>query len=163
VPPRGLPIPLAFDEILARAYAPNQVWGCHELEVYPSDLLTCGAGSGLITLDMSGAFKNMGTPTDFTDDVPRGQKLPCRRRASSSIVTATGAKVIDCVDGKGMGTTDLTIPEWLDDGAPSLKGVKWYGTVRHQGRNPTGSVSAYDSTEDIDFNHEAELTPPADF
>ncbi len=142
----------------------NQVWGCHELEVYPSDLLTCGAGSGLITMDMGGAFKDMGTPTDFTDDVPRGEKLPCRRRDSSSLAPfATTAKVLDCVDGKGDGTTDLTVPEWLDDGAPSLKGVKWYGTVRHQGRTATGNISAYDSTEDIDFNHEAELTPSGRF
>ena len=82
----------------------NQVWGCHELEVYPSDLLTCAAGSGLITLDMSGAFDDMGTPTDFTDDVPNGEKLPCQRRDSSSVGPfATGAKVIDCVDGKGDG------------------------------------------------------------
>jgi hypothetical protein len=142
----------------------NQVWGCHELEVYPSDLLTCGAGSGLITLDMSGAFNDMGTPTDFSDDVPRGQKLPCRRRASSSIGPfATQAKVLDCVDGRGMGTTDLSIPEWLDDGAPSLRGVKWLGTVRHQGRTATGAVSAFNAKKDIDFNHEAELTPSGRF
>jgi len=143
----------------------NQVWGCHELEIYPSDLLTCGAGSGLITLDMTRAFKTMGTPTDFTDDVPRGRKLPCRRRASTSIGPfATSAKVLDCVDGKGMGTTDLTIPEWLDDGAPSLKGVKWYGTVRHQGRGSGGAATpTYNSKQDIDFNHEAELTPSGRF
>ena len=55
------------------------------------------------------------------------------------------------------------MPEWLDSGAPSLKGVKWYGTVRHQGRNATGELSAFDSTEDIDFNHEAELTPSGRF
>ena len=142
----------------------DQVWGCHELEVYPSDLVTCAGGSALITLDVSGAFKDMGTPTDFTDDVPRGKKLPCSRRDSTSLAPfATAAKVIDCVDGKGNGPTDLTVPEWLDSGAPSLKGVKWYGTVRHQGRTPTGSVSAYDSTEDIDFDHEAELTPSGRF
>jgi len=142
----------------------DQVWGCHELEIYPSDLLTCAAGSGLITLDMGGAFDDMGTPTDFTDDVPKGEKLPCRRRDSSSVGPfGTGAKVIDCVDGQRVGTTDLTVPEWLDAGAPSLKGVKWYGTVRHQGRTATGEVSAFDSTEDIDFNHEAELTPSGRF
>jgi hypothetical protein len=142
----------------------NQVWGCHELEVYPSDLVTCAAGSGLITLDMSNAFRDMGTPTDFTDDVPRGEKLPCRRRASTSAGPfATGAKVIDCVDGKGEGTTDLTIPEWLEAGAPSLEGVKWYGTVRHAGRAGTGELAPYDSTQDIDFNHEAELTPSGRF
>jgi hypothetical protein len=143
----------------------NQVWGCHELEVYPSDLLTCGAGSGLISLDMSNAFKDMGTPNDFSDDVPRGDKLPCRRRDSTSLTPfATTAKVIDCVDGKGEGTTDLTVPEWLESGAPSLKGVKWYGTVRHQGRGSGGTgTPTYDSTQDIDFNHEAELTPSGSF
>ena len=143
----------------------NQVWGCHELEVYPSDLLTCGAGSGLISLDMSDAFKDMGTPNDFSDDVPRGEKLPCRRRDSTSLTPfATTAKVVDCVDGRGDGTTDLTVPEWLESGAPSLKGVKWYGTVRHQGRGSGGTgTPTYDSTEDIDFNHEAELTPSGRF
>ena len=50
----------------------NAVYGCHELEVYPSDLLTCGSGNTLIGLDMSGAFDDRGTPNNFTDDTPRG-------------------------------------------------------------------------------------------
>ena len=138
----------------------DQVWGCHELEVYPSDLVTCGAGSALIALDMSRAFDDRGTPDDFTDDVPRGRALPCRRRASSSLAPfATGAKVVDCVDGRGEGTTDLSVPEWIAAGKPSLKGVRWLGSIRHMGRGSGGAgTPTYDSTQDIDFNHEAELS-----
>ena len=51
------------------------------------------------------------------------------------------------------------MPTWLADGAPSLEGVGYLGTIYHQGRG-AGSPSdpAFDSTEDIDFNHEAERT-----
>jgi len=134
----------------------TDVYGCHELEIYPDDRLTCGAGAALLTFDMSGAFDDNGTPDDFTDDKPRGQALPCRTRASSTRATAydTGATITDCVVG---GTDDkpidLTVPNWLDIGAPSLEGVKWTGTVYHQGRGAGLPV-----TEDIDFNHEAEFT-----
>jgi hypothetical protein len=138
----------------------DQVWGCHELEVYPSDLLTCGAGSALIALDMTRAFRTMGTPGDFSDDKPRGKALPCRRRDSSSLAPfATGAKVVDCVDGRGEGETDLSVPEWIAAGKPSLRGVRWLGSIRHMGRGSGGTgTPTYDSTEDIDFNHEAELS-----
>lgn len=138
----------------------DQVWGCHELEVYPSDLLTCAAGSALIGLDLRRAFRKRGTPRDFTDDVPRGKPLPCRQRASSSLGPfATGATVIDCVDGTGEGTTDLSVPEWIAAGKPSLKGVRWIGSIRHMGRGSGGAATpTYDSTEDIDFNHEVELS-----
>jgi len=147
----------------------NAVYGCHELELYPDDRLTCGGGNALLAFDMSGAFDDMGTPTDFTDDKPRGTPLPCKTRPSSSAgFFATGASVIDCVDGTndtapgpgGVGANeDLTVPGWLAQGAPSLTGVEYLGSVHHQGRgagNP--AVPAYDSTEDIDFNHEAELS-----
>jgi hypothetical protein len=60
------------------------VFGCHELEVYPSDLLTCASGNALIGLNMRGAFDDNGTPGDFTDDHPKGQPLPCRVRDSTS-------------------------------------------------------------------------------
>ena len=140
--------------------AQNQVWGCHELEIYPSDLLTCGAGSALMAFDMSGAFNDQGTPNDFSDDTPRGRALPCRRRASSSLAPfATGAKVVDCVDGRGDGDTDLSVPDWLAGGKPSLKGVRWLGSIRHMGRGSGGSATpTYGADEDIDFNHEAELS-----
>ena len=69
----------------------------------------------------------------------------------------TGAMVTDCVDGTGEGTEDLNIPNWLASGAPSLTGVRYLGSVHHQGRNATGQTT-YPSTEDIDFDHEAELT-----
>ena len=62
----------------------NAIFGCHELEIYPDDLLTCGSGNALIVLDMTGAFDDSGTPNDFSDDKPRGTPLPCRVRASST-------------------------------------------------------------------------------
>jgi hypothetical protein len=135
------------------------IYGCHELEIYPNDRLTCGGGAALITLDMSGAFDDRGTPDDFTDDKPRGRPLPCQVRSSSSAEFGTGAKVVDCVDGTNAGTDDLFVSKWLQDGAPSLEGVRYLGSAFHMGREGTGETEPdFDSTQDIDFDHEAELT-----
>jgi hypothetical protein len=144
-------------------------FGCHELEVYPNDRLTCASGNALIVLDMSGAFDDMGTPTDFSDDKPRGTPLPCEERPSSSEPPfGTGATVIDCVDGTagdpdGTGpitaTNDLTVPGWKLQGAPSLEGVTYLGSIYHQGGGPgQGSVPPFNTLEDLAFNHESELT-----
>ena len=138
------------------------IYGCHELEVYPDDRLTCGSGGALIVLDMKSAFNDNGTPTDFTDDRPNGTPLDCRLRDSSTAAPGfkTGAKVTDCVDGNGTGTDDLSVARWLKDGAPSLTGVQHVGTVFHQGRNSTdqSATPAFPSSEDIDFDHEAEFS-----
>jgi hypothetical protein len=138
------------------------VYGCHELEVYPDDRLTCGSGQALIVLDMSRVFDDRGTPADFTDDRLRGNPLPCRVRDSSTAAPgfSTGAKITDCVDGQGSGTDDLSVARWLQAGAPSLAGVGHIGTAFHQGRNSTeqSATPAFPSAEDIDFDHEAEYT-----
>jgi hypothetical protein len=135
----------------------DAIYGCHELEVYANDRLTCGSGAALIVFDMSGALDTRGTASPL-DDKPRGTPLPCSRRGSlSNPPFKTGALVTDCLDGKGEGTEDLNIPNWLASGAPSLQGVRYLGSVHHQGRNATGETQ-YPSTEDIDFDHEAELT-----
>jgi hypothetical protein len=139
------------------------VYGCHELELYPDDRLTCGSGAALIVLDMKGAFDDNGTPNDFTDDRLNGTPLNCTRRDSSTAVPGFGttAKVTDCVDGTGEGTDDLSVARWLQDGAPSLAGVRHVGTAFHQGRNTSAQDlvnPAFPSTEDIDFNHESEFT-----
>ncbi len=138
----------------------SAIFGCHELEVYPDDRLICGSGNALIALDMSGAFDDMGTPTDFSDDRPRGTPLPCAVRDSTSLDPfATGATVIDCVDPDGDGSNALSIPNWLDSGAPSLEGVEYLGSIYHQGGGPgQGSIPPFDSTEDLAFDHEAELS-----
>jgi hypothetical protein len=146
----------------------NHIYACHELEVYPDDRLTCGSGGALIGFDMSGAFNDNGTPTDFSDDTPRGTPLPCKVRESSSAPPfGTGAMVTDCVDGQndagGPGplspTQDLTVPGWIAQGAPSLEGVQHIGSIHHQGRGAGGAATpTFDSTEDIDFNHETELS-----
>ncbi|HSH22038.1 MAG TPA: hypothetical protein VK992_05470, partial [Candidatus Caenarcaniphilales bacterium] len=134
------------------------VFGCHELEIYPEDKISCGSGNAAIALDISKAFDDNGTPRKFTDDKPRGTALPCRVRDSSSEPPfRTGAKVTDCVVG-GNGE-DLTVPGWITLGRPSLTGVRWIGSVHHQGRGAGGAVRpANDATEDIDFNHETEFT-----
>lgn len=135
------------------------IFGCHELEVYPSDLLTCASGNTLIGLDMSDAFRQMGTPDNYRDDVPRGQPLPCRVRESSSLAPLrTEAMVTDCVDGTATGVEDLTVPAWLDSGAPGLAGVRWVGSIYHQGGGPQQASTPFDSTEDVAFDHEAELS-----
>ena len=66
----------------------------------------------------------------------------------------------DCVDGTGPGTDDLIVSKWLQSGAPSLTGVSHVGSVFHMGReSATGAVTPdYDSTQDIDFDHEAEYS-----
>ncbi|HEV2999853.1 MAG TPA: hypothetical protein VGW75_03850 [Solirubrobacteraceae bacterium] len=137
----------------------SAVNGCHELEIYPNDLLTCAGIGAMPVFDMSGAFDDRGTPDDYTDDKPRGTPLPCnRRRSSSQGAFATGAAVIDCVDGGPGGSVSLAIPNWLSIGAPSLAGVRHVGTVFHQGRG-----GPRDSTQDIDVNHEAEYTQSGNF
>ncbi len=121
----------------------SAIYGCHELEIYPSDLLTCASGNALIGLDMSRAFNDRGTPNDYSDDRPRGTPLSCRRRASTSLAPLqTGAIVTDCVDGRGEGTTDLAMGEWLAAGAPSLRGVRWLGSIYHQGGGPPAARHA---------------------
>jgi hypothetical protein len=140
-------------------------YGCHELEVYPNDLLTCGSGSTGILFNMAGAFDAQGTPNDYRDDTVRGEPLPCSRRATTSVGPfGTAAMIMDCVDGTGEGDDDLTVARWLADGAPSVRGVKVLGVAYHQGRGAGGAVDpAFDSTEDIDFNHETELTGSGKF
>jgi len=140
------------------------IFGCHELEVYPSDRLTCGAGAAMIELDVSGAFDERGTPADFSDDKPRGTPLACNVRDSSSLAAfSTGAKITDCVDGPGEGTDDLTVPKWLASGAPSLTGVQWLGSAYHMGRESmTGAAQpAFGSDQDIDSTTRPSSRTPA--
>ncbi len=140
----------------------SNIYGCHELEVYPNDKLTCGGGAAAIYFDINRMFKDNGTPNNPRDDKLRGTPLPCKRRDTSSLVPfVTGAKVTDCVTGKE--DVDLRIPNWLKIGAPSVGGVRHIGSAHHAGRSGTGQVPPYDSTEDIDFNHEAELTHSGKF
>ena len=141
----------------------RSVTGCHELEVYPDDRLTCGAGGAAIVLDMKGAFDDNGTPGDFSDDKPRGTPMPCAVRDSATLgrpdgaAFATRAKITDCVTGQG--GVDLKIANWLKIGKPGeLQGVEWIGSAYHQGRGGT-----LNSTQDIDFNHETEFTNSAKF
>ena len=115
-----------------------------------------------VAFDVKDAFDDNGTPTDFSDDKPRGTPLPCRLRGSSSAPPYhSGAMVMDCVNGiqtSGEPVT-LDVPGWLAIGAPSLEGVRWLGSIHHQGRGAGGAATpAYDSTQDIDFDHEAEFT-----
>lgn len=139
----------------------NGIFACHEVEIYPDDRLSCGSGAATILFDMKGAFDDNGTPADFTDDKPRGTPLPCDVRATSTAVPTlqTKAQITDCVTGKLNGQpVDLRVPNWKKIGAPSLEGVEHIGTVQHIGRAGTGQRAKFDSTQDIDFSHEAELT-----
>ena len=137
------------------------LYACHELEVYPDDRLMCASGQAMIAFHLVDAFDDRGTPNDFSDDKPRGTPLPCRVRESGSAgPLKTGAFVTDCVDGTGAGGEDLTVPNWLASGAPSLVGVKWLGSAFHPGRESTTGAAQpkFDSTQDVDFDHEAELS-----
>jgi hypothetical protein len=138
------------------------VYGCHELEVYPDDKLTCASGQALMAFDVKGAFDDRGTPADFSDDKPRGTPLSCtvRDTSTSAAPFKTGAKVTDCIDGPAAGTDDLTVAKWLTAAAPSLAGVQFLGSAFHQGRNSTeqSATPAFPSLQDIDFDHEAEYS-----
>lgn len=140
----------------------GEVYGCHELEVYPDDTLTCAAGGALIAFDLAGAFDDNGTPDDFTDDVPRGEPLPCATRPSTTAdpVFGTAALVTDCVEGgTDEAPVDLTVQGWLAAGAPALEGVEHLGTAHHQGRGAGEQLPV----DDIDFDHEAEFTASGRF
>jgi hypothetical protein len=143
--------------LIALGHTVDGLAGCHELEIYPDDKLTCASVNATIVFDLSGAFDDNGTPNDFTDDKPRGQPLPCRVRDSSSPAPYArpqalgGVAVVDCVVGED--GQDLTVPGWLAIGAPSLTGVQHVGTAFHQGRGGPNP-----STEDVDVSHEAELS-----
>lgn len=134
----------------------NSITGCHELEMWPEDKITCGGGNAMILLDVSKVF----APGADGFDRPKGAPMPCRLRPSSSNVTPTGAMITDCVVGTG--AVDLRIANWLKIGTPgSVVGVGYLGTAHHQGRQATGgdiTSPAFPASEDIDFNHEAEFT-----
>ena len=134
------------------------VYGCHELEMWPGDEMTCGGGAAMMRFDLSQTFTRTGRP--------RGQPLPCSRRESSSVDAPpftgvkTGAMVTDCVtDTQG---NSLDIPTWLAGPTPSLAGVEYLDSAHHQGRQARGQLT-YPSTEDIDFNHESEYTHSRNF
>jgi hypothetical protein len=143
----------------------DDVYGCHELEVYPNDLLTCGSGNTGILFNTARMFNDQGTPEDYTDDTIRGAALPCSARSTTSVGPfGTAATIMDCVDGAGEGDDDLSVAKWLESGAPAVKGVDVLGTAFHQGRGAGGAVEpAFTSDEDIDFNHEMELTASGRF
>ena len=138
-------------------------FACHELEIYADDRITCGSGAAAIVLDMKGAFDDNGTPADFTDDSPRGTPLPCSVRESTSINIPpglkTGAKVFDCVNGEVDGRPQSLTVQNYPQGNDSLQGVRYLGSITHIGRaSATGALTTRPSDQDIDFNHETELT-----
>jgi len=135
--------------LMALGHTVDALAGCHELEIYPNDRLTCASINATMHFDMSGAFDKNGKP--------RGTPLPCRTRMSASPApyarppSLGGVVVTDCVfDGTG---GELTIPRWLAIGAPSLTGVNFLGSAFHQGRG-----GPHPATEDVDVSHEAELS-----
>jgi hypothetical protein len=138
--------------------ARGAIFGCHELEVYADDRLTCGSGTAALVFDMKGAFDDNGTPMNFRDDKPRGTPLPCSVRSSLSPVPAlTRAMVTDCVTGAG--GQSLDVPSWLAmSPRPQLEGMRYLGTIHHQGRG-----GPYATGQDNDFDHELELTKSGKF
>jgi hypothetical protein len=133
-------------------------FACHELETWPGDKITCGSGGALILFDMSDVFAE--NADGF--EVPKGDPMPCRLRDSSSNVTTSGARVVDCV--KGENDVDLRIKNWLEIGEPGSIGddVVYEGTAHHQGRQATGQLT-FPADEDNDFNHESEFSHSRDF
>jgi hypothetical protein len=135
---------------------------CHELEIYPDDRITCAAVDATLLLDVSNAFDDNGTPTDYSDDKPRGTPLPCARRTSSTAAApfATSAFIEDCVVGED--DESLRVPEWRKmQPRPELEGVQKLGAIHHMGFENQQEQNAnppFGSSEDIFVSHEAELT-----
>ena len=146
----------------ARSSTYRATGACHELEIYPDDRIVCAALMSTLLLDFSGAFDDNGTPTDYSDDKPRGTPLPCAVRESSTVAEpwTTGAFVTDCVIGEE--GQSLRVPDWLQlNPRPSLEGVEKLGAAHHMGfenQQQQNVRPAYDSTKDIFVAHEAELT-----
>ncbi|MDQ3379875.1 MAG: Ig-like domain-containing protein [Actinomycetota bacterium] len=138
--------------LIALGHTVDALAGCHELEIYPDDRLTCASINASIVFDLSGAFDDRGTPGDYTDDKPRGTPLPCRvRNSTTSGPFTTGAKVVDCVDRDPVAPgNDLDLANYT---ASSLEGVVHLGTAFHQGRGGPNNATA-----DVDVSHEAELS-----
>ena len=146
---------------------PNNLQSCHELEIYPDDRVACASITSTILFDLSSAFDDNGTPADFTDDKPRGEPLPCSVRESSSPGDPdglrTGADVTDCVNGVVAGQVvpnSLRVSNWKVNGAPSLQGVEWLGTVPHMGIAGTDTIvtGPRDSKTDVLAAHESEFS-----
>ena len=135
---------------------------CHELEIYPDDRVTCAGIAATLLLDFSGAFDDNGTPTDYSDDKPRGTPLPCARRETSTAAEAwrTSAFVEDCVTGEN--GQSLLVADWLQmNPRPSLEGVEKLGAAHHMGFDDQivhNAEPPYPATDDIFVSHEAELT-----
>jgi hypothetical protein len=146
----------------ARASTVRAGSACHELEIYPDDRVTCAAIDSTLLLDLSNAFDDNGTPTDYSDDKPKGTPLPCARRESSTAADPwqTSAFVEDCVTGEG--GQSLLVADWLQmSPRPELEGVEKLGAVHHMGFDDQIGDNAeppYPATEDIFVSHEAELT-----
>jgi uncharacterized repeat protein (TIGR01451 family) len=125
--------------------------GCHELEIYPDDKVSCASINVSLLFDLRQAFDTKGTAS-LLDDTPRGTPLPCQLRESlSPSPYFTGAKVTDCVAGAG--GQSLNLAGWQQIGSPSLEGVQFLGAAYHQGRG-----GPHNATADVDVSHEAELT-----
>ena len=140
---------------------PNALQSCHDAEIYADDKLACASITATILFDLTRAFDDNGTPGDYTDDTPRGDPLPCKRRESTSLLTPTTAPVIDCVNGEVNGQPQpLRVSEWKKIGSPSLRGVDWLGTVPHMGFSGTETIvtGPRDSKTDILAAHESEIT-----
>ena len=150
---------------ISQSHSFKAMQSCHELEIYADDKVTCASITATAIFDISGAFDDNGTPTDFTDDKPRGTPLPCAVRPTSTVAEPfkTKALVTDCVTGEG--GQSLTVAEWKKIGAPSLEGVRWVGTVPHMGFGATADLvtAKYDSKNDIIAAHESERTASGRF
>ena len=151
---------------ISRSHTYRGTGACHELEIYPDDRLVCAGLMATPVFDISGAFDDNGTPTDYSDDKPRGEPLPCQVRESSTTAApfTTGASVVDCVNGQADAdpeTESLQVDDWIALGSPSWEGLEHLGTYHHMGFEDQAGNNfepAYPATEDIFVAHEAELT-----
>ena len=159
--PGGLPLPLRDVKWALGHAIKDAIYGCHELEIHPDDRLTCGVGRGAARVRHEGRLRRPRHARRLhrrqaaraarcraarATRAPPGPPRPARRSPTASTGPATASPT-------------STVPGWIAVGRPSLEGVRYLGSVHHQGRAATGEANPpTTSLQDIDFDHEAELS-----
>ena len=121
----------------------DSIYGCHELEVYPDDRLTCGERRRADRVRHERRLRRHAARRPTSPTTSRAARR-CRAGARQLVEsrrsrparwspTASTAPVT--------GTDDLDVPDWLASGAPSLEGVRYLGSVHHQGRGADGPTT----------------------
>ena len=168
LPPAGLPLPLPEHSRWRQGHTnktgANGIFGCHELEIYPSDRLTCARRQRDDRARHERRLRRQRhAHATSRDDKPRGTPLPCRVRDSSVAPGLRHRGEGHRLRGRQGRPGPRTWPS--PSGSPPAR-PRWRASTgsaapstRAASATEGGAAPDFDSTQDIDFDHEAELTP----